>query len=82
VTNQHTSKVSAASKLSPTALVEIWAWYQAKRELGTFKTKAREYGVTASALSEYIHRRRKNEVKQRQKMQRARMQPWRQMGER
>jgi hypothetical protein len=55
--------VSLRRKLSPIQQAEIWAWHQARKALGTFKTKAREYGVSPAAISEYIHGRRRKEAK-------------------
>lgn len=77
--NQYTSKDSAAKKLSPTALIEIWAWYQARKALGTYKSKAKEYGVTPSALSEFIWNKKRKEERLRKAMKKAQMGAWEQM---
>jgi hypothetical protein len=50
--------VTPARRLSPTAELELWAWYQARKALGTFKTKARELGVVPTTISESIYRLR------------------------
>lgn len=41
-------------KLTPMQRVEAIAWYKAKRALGTYKTKAREMGITPQALAQCI----------------------------
>ena len=46
------------SKLTPMQEIDIVAWYRAKKALGTFKTKAREMGVSPSAISECVFRLR------------------------
>lgn len=46
------------SPLSPVQQVEVWAWYCAKKELGSMKRKAREVGMTESALYSFLRRRR------------------------
>lgn len=43
-----------ANKLTHAQRREVWAWYQLKRSIGTYKTKARELGVTPSAISEAV----------------------------
>lgn len=54
-----------ASKLTPTQQVEAWAWFQAKRHLGTYKAKAKEFGITAKNLHDVIRnmRRRANDYR-------------------
>jgi len=46
------------SPLSPVQQVEVWAWYCAKKELGSIKRKARELGMTEMALNSFLRRRR------------------------
>jgi hypothetical protein len=48
-------------KLTPLQEIEIAAWYRAKKALGTHKTKAREMGVTPSAISQCVLRMRERE---------------------
>lgn len=62
-------------KLTPLQEIEIAAWYRAKKALGTFKTKAREMGVSPSAISECVLRMRERErlyVRKRDRKQEAR----------
>lgn len=42
--------------LTPLQEIELYAWYLAKKELGSYKTKAHELGVTKSAIQGYIER--------------------------
>jgi hypothetical protein len=49
--------------LTPLQKVEAVAWYKAKRQLGTFKSKAREMRVPSYALEHHISwLRRKGEL--------------------
>ena len=48
-------------KLSAFQRVEVIAWYKAKQALGTFKTKAREMGVTPQAIAACVLAMRQQE---------------------
>jgi hypothetical protein len=46
-------------KLSALQQIEVIAWWRAKKELGTFKSKAREFGVSPCIIEGVITRYRK-----------------------
>lgn len=43
-------------QLTPTQELELWSWYQAKKALGTFKSKARAMGTTDAVLYHALER--------------------------
>lgn len=43
-------------KLSRLQEIEAWSWYQARKYLGTFKSKSREMGVPETNLKAAIAR--------------------------
>lgn len=62
-------KPGPPSVLTPTQECELWAWYQAKKHLGTYKSKAKELGLSehtlASALKNMRRRQREQDAKRR-----------------
>ena len=66
------------AKLTPTQRTELWAWYLAKKALGTFKSKARELGVSPSSISEFVAHRIRKEREQDEKRRRM-SDAWEQM---
>jgi DNA-binding MarR family transcriptional regulator len=48
-------------KLTPLQRVEVMAWYKARKALGTFKSKAREMGVTPQTITACVFSMREQE---------------------
>lgn len=53
------SRYDPQSVLSPMQKIEVRAWYQAKKTLGTFKTKAKEMKVPVHVISHFVGHQRK-----------------------
>jgi hypothetical protein len=51
-------KPGPPTKLTPTQELELWSWYQAKVALGTYKTKARELGISSKAVNNILRNMR------------------------
>lgn len=54
-------KRGPAPKLTRLQQIELWAWYCAKRELGTYKALARRMGVSVDVLMHACERMRRRE---------------------
>lgn len=50
-------------ELTPLQEIELLAWDKARKQLGTYKTKARELGVSVSLLNSALIRLRAREIK-------------------
>lgn len=53
------AKVGRKPSLTPTQDLELWSWYQAKLAIGSFKSKAREMGLSVNILYDAIARMKK-----------------------
>jgi predicted transcriptional regulator len=51
--------MSKPRKITPTQHLELLAWKEARKKLGTVKDKARELGITPGGVSYYLARRPK-----------------------
>jgi hypothetical protein len=49
------SNIGKPSRLTPEQESELWSWYLARRALGSFADKAKEFGVAESSLKFIVH---------------------------